>query len=746
MKDIILNRVSVLKLNPFRSFASLRLCLRFSLLCCIMLPFSAKAQSRTASREVGLRVLQPFDYRGVVLLDGPLKSQFDEVKEDYLRIPEDALLKGFRARAGFPAPGIDLGGWYSSDTFHVFGQILSGLARMYAASGDVRCKNRAESLLHEWVKCIAPDGYFYYSKAPNAPHYTYEKMVGGLVDMMIYCKNSEARAALERITDWAEKNLSRKRGYAFNSGAGDTEWYTLSENLYRAYMATGEERYKEFAAVWEYTEYWDIYARKDDIFAKRPNGGITGGYHAYSHVNTLSGLGAAYLAKGDRHYLDTLVNAYDYLQQNQCFATGGYGPNELLAPRDALVRMLGETHNSFETQCGSWAGFKVSKYLITCTGDARFGDWVERLILNGIGASISMTPDGRVFYYSDYNTSGGFKKNIETPWTCCTGTRPQAVADYHDLIYFHSADSLYVNLFTPSTVQWRVGRTPVSVKQETRFPEQDETTLSVMSPGKCRFTLAARVPGWLNGSMTAKLNGENISLTIGADHWARVTRTWRAGDRLALHLPMKMNVVPFDPAHQYPAAVVYGPVVLAFDAAKSNPARQLRIPDLATDMHPVVGKPLEFALDTNPAGVARPFYSYKAGEPYILYIDPSAPSRLSYRTLHFSDGWSDSGGFRFINRVGATVETSFDIPAAGGGIRWLGFRYDDAGRAEVQIDGVPVAIVDQFGPGRDLPFDWRKMGLSPGKHTIKITLLEEKTAESKDHYINVAGFEILEKQ
>ena len=69
-----------------------------------------------------------------------------------------------------------------------------------------------------------------------------------------------------------------------------------------------ETRYKGFAAVWEYTEYWDIYGRKGDIFGKRPNGESTGGYHAYSHVNTLSGLGAAYLAKGDRHYLGTLEN------------------------------------------------------------------------------------------------------------------------------------------------------------------------------------------------------------------------------------------------------------------------------------------------------------------------------------------------------------------------------------------------------------------------------------------------------
>ena len=87
----------------------------------------------------------PFDYRGVTLDGGRLRLQLDEVRDYYLRIPNDDLLKGFRQRAKLPAPGKDLGGWYSSDTFHVFGQILSGLARLYAATGDAACKEKVDA-------------------------------------------------------------------------------------------------------------------------------------------------------------------------------------------------------------------------------------------------------------------------------------------------------------------------------------------------------------------------------------------------------------------------------------------------------------------------------------------------------------------------------------------------------------------------------------------------------------------------
>ncbi len=190
------------------------------------------ASVRSSPAAVRLAI-EPFGYRGVTLDDGPLRRQVDAAREDYLRIPNDDLLQGFRRRAGKPAPGADLGGWYSSDIFHVFGQILSGLARLHAATGDPTCRAKAEALLTGWAECVELDGYFYYSRKPNAPHYIYDKMVGGLTDMVLFCNSKPAAASLAKITGWAEKNLDRSNPYAF----GGTEWYTLSENLYRAHRA-----------------------------------------------------------------------------------------------------------------------------------------------------------------------------------------------------------------------------------------------------------------------------------------------------------------------------------------------------------------------------------------------------------------------------------------------------------------------------------------------------------------------------
>ena len=691
------------------------------------------AQAKPAPAHGGKRVLEPFDYRGVTLEDGDLKQQFDETRSYYLRIPNDDLLKGFRARAGFPAPGVDLGGWYTSDTFHIFGQILSGLARMYAATGDPACKEKVDLLVREWGRCIAPDGFFFYSSTPNAPHYIYDKMVGGLVDAILYCHNTEAPAYLSRITDWADKNLARTRPY----GGDSNEWYTLSENLYRAYLATNDPKYRDFAQVWEYTEYWNRYAQKRDIFAGGPSA-----YHAYSHVNTLGGAGAAYLVTGESHYLDTLRNAYDYLQTKECFVTGGFGPNEQITPPAARRQMLETSHATFETQCGSWAAFKMTKYLLSLTGDARYGDWSEKLVLNGIGASIPMSGDGRVLYYSDYNPSEGAKINCAQGWSCCAGTRPEAIADYYDQIYLHAPDGLYVSLYTPSTVRWTpmVGNSNVvTVRQTTRFPASDTVEFTVQTARPSLFGLHLRAPAWLAGHASAELNGKPILLIADARHWFSLSRVWKEGEHLTLHLPMKLHAERLDSAQPYPAAILYGPVTLAARMPKGNPAGKIDLTHLDQVFEASEAEPLTYHLRTDPNVLLRPFAAYKEGEPYFLYLDPASQNRATYRAATFSAGWNDSGQFRFGNTVGATVEYSFE----GVGIKWLGYRYDDAGRAEVRIDGKVVAIVDQYGPGRELPFNWEKRGLAPGKHTIKLTLLPDKTPASKDRYLNVAGFEVI---
>jgi uncharacterized protein len=705
-----------------------------ALLAMMLCATPAQPAGRISATSTAVRLaIEPFNYHGVSPGDGLLRQQLSAAREDYLRVPNDDLLKGFRKRAGMPAPGVDLGGWYSSDVFHVFGQILSGLARMYAVTGDPSCRAKAEALLRGWAQCIEPDGYFYYSRKPNAPHYIYDKMVGGLVDLIVLCDSKLATESLAKITAWAIKNLDRSNPYAF----GGTEWYTLSENLYRAYRATGDRTYRDFAAVWHYSDYWDIFARRGDIFGDRGHGRRTAVYHAYSHVNTLGGAAQAYLYTGEQHFLDTIVQAHTDLVANQCFATGGFGPDEQLLPRPVWRRKTDYSHNSFETQCGAFAVFKLCKYLMTVIGAARYGDWVERVAYNGIAATIPMSPAGLVFYYSDYSGLGGVKHNHSVGWSCCTGTRPMALADLHDLIYFHDREDLYVNLFVPSTVVWDRPGGVVRVQQRTRFPETESTELTITSGTTATFAVKLRAPEWLAGTIDVRVNGQPAAAPLDERGWAALRRPWHDGDRVTVRLPMRFHVRPLDSGAPFPAVIMRGPVAFAVRSTGDNPGSILREGDLEHALVASDGEPLTYHSRHEAGFLVRPFYVFKEGEPYVMYLDPN---RYSHRAAQFSgEGWRESEAFRYNDRPGSSVAFRFH----GTGVRWIGFRFDDAGISELRLDGQVVGRVDQYAPERHLPFEWRKEGLPAGDHLLTITVLEEKPERSRGHFANVAGFEVI---
>lgn len=688
--------------------------------------FNAPTDPSGASASNAPSRLDAFNYAGVTLDGGRLKAQYDEVLQDYLAIPNDNLLKSFRKRAGRPAPGDDMGGWYEDGLFNIFGQILSGLARFHAGSGNLACKVKADTLIHEWALCIDDDGFFFNNPESKSAHYVYEKLVGGLVDNYVYCDNEEARECLSRITDWAMAKLPR------NHHGWCAEWYTLSENLYRAYLATGEERYREFAKVWEYPEYWDHFANRTDIFSKYPFWfGENPAYHAYSHVNTLSGAAAAYEVTGEGYYRNVIANAYDYLLTTQTLVTGGYGPSERLETRNGLVASLYNPfeYKHFETQCGSWAAFKLSKYLIRLTGQGRYGDWIEQLVCNGIGASVSMDC-GRVQYCSDYHVGGGWKQNINDPWSCCAGTRSMAIADYLDLIYFHSDDALYVNLFTPSTVRWSREGATVTLTQNTEFPEGSATELTISLDKPQTFGLRIRVPGWVAADPEATLNGRPVELDTTRNGWTGLRRRWRNGDTLRIEMPMALRVSHADPAKPYPAALLYGPVALAVAGGDANPGDRIDLASIDQSLLPIPDRPLHFRTTADPQLEVKPFYAFKKDERYFLYLDPSWADRFSVHLFTYRGAWL-WGGTR---ELGAWAEAKFEGPA----LRWEFTRGPNGGTVQILIDGNVIDTVDQYHatPSTDSR-DWT--GLAPGRHTIRFTMLAARNPAAVDPAINIGA-------
>lgn len=586
------------------------------------------------------QVIHPFDFKAVKLRPGRFLHQFENAVSYFKGISNDDILIGFRRRAGFPHPGNELGGWYSNDgsftpdydeIFNTFGQWISALSRMYSVTHDDEILIKVKTLILEWGKTIEPDGFFFYSRLCNAPHYVYEKMVCGLTDAIIYCEFEPAIELLARITVWAVKNLARYRIPAgpknFTGGnpinpppnQTDNEWYTLSENLYRAYIATGDTTYRDFAYEWHYNYYWD------SIASNRPE--IMTGLHGYSHVNNICGAAMAYQVMGEPRYLQITTRAYDIFKKYQWFASGGYAPGEHMAsPEGSNGKEIETNTNTFEVPCGSWAGFKLSRYLMTFTGKATYGEWIERLLYNGIGSALPMKDDhlrrGRTFYYADYRINGGRKVYYPVSYPCCSGTYPQAVTEYNNLVYYYDETSLYVSQFLPSSVVTLIQNVKINVEQKTDYPESQEIELDVDPEKGVIFALKVRIPTWVTASgITIKINGQAVKESTVSDGWLVVKREWHPKDKVLLHIPMSLRFEPVSSSYPHRVALLYGPVWLAFKGEKGG-LLYGNIDHPEDWIEKIPGQLLHFKLsDGQNDGLFVPYYELDEREVYFIYND-----------------------------------------------------------------------------------------------------------------------------
>src|SRR5690349_502924 len=520
--------------------------------------------------------LVQFGYADVTLSSDLHEKQFHETQAILMSLGEDSLLKPLREMAGQPAPGAELGGWYLYDpnydyrTFDAgfapaatFGQWVSALARGYAITKSPAVREKIFRLNRLYAKTISGDFY----EKNRFPAYCYDKIVCGLIDSHEFVGDPEAFAILNHTTDTALPHLPKA------AVEHDTVWrpgkdvsytwdesYTISENLFIAYQRGAGERYKALGAQYLDDAYYDPLAEGRNVLAGR---------HAYSYVNSLSSAMQAYFTLGSEKHLRAAKNAFDMLTA-QSFAAGGWGPDETLrAPGSGdVAASLTNTHSSFETPCGSYAHFKITRYLLRVTRDSRYGDSMERMMYNTILGAKPLLADGKTFYYSDYNFEGS---KVYSPhrWPCCPGTMPQDAADYRINAYFRDEQGIYVNLYIPSTLNWVQNGTQATLTQKSAYPFEPLVTFEVTLAKPAEFAASFRIPAWAQGAEIS-VNGKRQSGSGVPGTFATIRREWKSGDRVELHLPMSLRLEAVDAAHQDIVALLCGPLVL-FPIGKPGP-------------------------------------------------------------------------------------------------------------------------------------------------------------------------------
>lgn len=508
--------------------------------------------------------VQSFDLRDVKLLDSPfLENQKREAKW-LISVDNKRLLHTFRLNAGIPSKAKPLGGWEEPTVElrgHSTGHVLSGLALMFASTGEEIFKLKGDSLVAELKKVQdALDQNGYLSAFPQhfinraihegrvwAPWYTLHKIYAGLLDMYLHCDNQMALEVVKKMGDWAYLKLSGLDQSQLDKMLM-TEFGGMSEVMYNLYSLTGEEKYLKTARMFYHRIQLDPLAIQNDVLQKR---------HANTYIPKIIGEARAYEFSGDEKQKQISEFFWNTVIQHHTYATGGNSDNELFFAPDSLSKHL--SHRTTET-CNTYNMLKLTDHLFCWTAEVKYADYYEQALYNHILGS--QDPESGMVCYFMPLKSGYFKvySTKEDSWWCCVGTGFENHAKYGEAIYFHDKKNIYVNLFIPSEVTWR--EKGIQIRQETRYPEKESSKLTILATTGENFALQLRYPGWATTGMKIKINGTNQAFKNLAGSYITLERKWKKGDVIEFSIPMPVRMIP---ANDNPnlAAIAYGPIVLA---------------------------------------------------------------------------------------------------------------------------------------------------------------------------------------
>ncbi|HEY4959625.1 MAG TPA: glycoside hydrolase family 127 protein [Terriglobales bacterium] len=520
--------------------------------------------AKPKAREVVSLQAVPFGMSNVRLGPGTF-STAAEANRRYLKtLPPDRLLHTFRLTAGLPTSAEPLGDWEKPDCelrgHFAGGHYLSACALSFASSGDEELKRNGDIMVVELAKCQAYLKNGYLSAFPLelfdrlrdgvnvwAPFYTIHKIMAGHLDMYLHAGNQQALDTLEKMARWvrswtdplSEQQMQRVL---------QVEYGGMGEVLCNLYGVTGNREYLDLARRFDKKSFLDpLAAHRDELK----------GLHVNTHIPQVIAAARLYELTGDKKYGSISDYFWDEVTSERCYCTGGTSNFELWRSDPGILSTQLTSQTSED--CCAYNMMKLTRHLFEWSPRARYMDYYERVLFNHRMGTIDPETGTTVYYLTLGNGySKIYAKPFDSFW-CCNGTGAEEFAKLTDTIYYHDGDSIYVNLFIASEVNWP--EKGLRITQQTSFPEEQGTTLLISAAQPANVDLKLRIPYWAKTG-TVKVNGQVVPAFAAAGSYLVLRGPWKNGDRVELSLPMHLHAAPV-PDKNTVQAVMYGPLVMA---------------------------------------------------------------------------------------------------------------------------------------------------------------------------------------
>ena len=278
----------------------------------------------------------------------------------------------------------------------------------------------------------------------------------------------------------------------------------------------------------------------------------------------------AYSWSGNKTLLQASINAFQMLAD---FDTQVHGVISADEPINGISPNLG-------TETCDVSDFSYSaQWMLRITGAAEYADRIERAVFNAGPGAVNRTFLGHLYYQSPnliasspgiawYSGAGnetpchadGADQNCKySRWTfghyhlppCCTGNQARMLPNFiHHASFGTYSDKVAgvaIASLVPSRVHVAVGGSPghsALIEVLTSYPFEEGVLVNITQLDvPTSFPLKLLVPSWCDEECTFAINGEPpVSLLPRSSAgWLTITRIWKLGDTVSLHLRMPVR-------------------------------------------------------------------------------------------------------------------------------------------------------------------------------------------------------------
>ncbi|RNI26243.1 glycoside hydrolase family 127 protein [Rufibacter latericius] len=518
--------------------------------------------------------LKAFPLASVRLLESPFQQAQQTDLRYMLSLNPDRLLAPFQKEAGIQPKAENYGNWENTGLDgHIGGHYLSALALMYASTGNKEVLQRLNYMVDQLEACQQKSGNGYLGSTPGGkqmwqeikagkidagsfslnkkwvPLYNIHKTYSGLRDAYLFAGNEKAKDMLIKLTDWC-LDLTANLTDAQIQDMLRSEHGGMNEVFADVAEITGDQKYLTLAKRFSQTSVLTpLLQGKDQL----------NGMHANTQIPKVIGYQRVAEVSGDK----TWTNAADFFWKtvvnHRTVSIGGNSVSEHFHPANNFSSMI-EGKEGPET-CNTYNMLKLSKQLYLNSASTSYLDYYERAMYNHILSSQHPERGGFVYFTPMRPRHYRVYSQPQLDFWCCVGSGLENHGKYGELIYAHTDQDLYLNLFLPSELTWK--EKGVTLTQSTTFPFEEKSEVKLKLKKAQKFTLFIRKPEWVKeGQFQVKVNGKEISPASTSGGYAGIARKWKSGDVVTVSLPMETKA-EYLPDNSPWVSFVHGPIVLA---------------------------------------------------------------------------------------------------------------------------------------------------------------------------------------